>query len=140
MDATTALALATMLHAGFQLTVTGLAYPALARVPVEGWAEAHARHSRAITPLVALCYGALALTAGWALLDAPRSPALVAALACVLGSVLATATAAAPTHGRLGRSGPTPALLGRLLLADRVRAAFAVGAALAGVLAVVARG
>ncbi|GAA4674174.1 hypothetical protein [Nocardioides nanhaiensis] len=140
MDATWALALAVMLHAGFQLTVTVLVYPALARVPAADWAPAHARHSRAITPLVALCYGALAGTAIWALLAAPRSPALVVTLACVLGSVLATATGAAPTHGRLGRSGPTPALLRRLLLADRVRAAFAVGAAAAALVAVTGLG
>lgn len=140
MDSTLALALAAVLHAGFQLTVTVLVYPALARVPVGDWAAAHARHSRAITPLVVLCYGTLAVTAGWALLEAPRSPALVAALACVLGSVLTTAAAAAPTHGRLARSGPTPTLLRRLLLADRVRAGLAVAAAVAAVLAVVARG
>jgi len=140
VDATQALALAAALHAGFQLTVTVLVYPALARVPAQDWAPAHARHSRAITPLVGLCYGALAVTAGWALLDAPRSPALVVALACVAGSVLTTATSAAPTHGRLGRSGPTSALLRRLLVADRVRAAFAVGAAVAAVAAVTAAG
>jgi len=39
--------------------------------------------------------------------------------------VLVTATAAAPTHGRLGR-GRTPELVARLLVADRVRLGCAV--------------
>lgn len=136
MTATIALALAACLHAGFQLTVTALVYPVLARTPADRWPAAHARHSRSITPLVGLAYGALAITSVWALLEAPRSPALVVALAGVTGSVLATATSAAPTHGRLGRAGPTPQLLRRLLVADRVRAGFAVLAAAAAVVAV----
>ena len=52
----------------------------------------------------------------------------------VAGNALALATTAlvaAPTHGRLGREGPTTALLARLLLADRVRL-LAVLVALAG--------
>jgi hypothetical protein len=49
---------AAALHAGFQLTVTAIVYPALASTPVDDWAEAHDRHSRRITPVVAVVYGA----------------------------------------------------------------------------------
>lgn len=86
---------ATAAHAGFQLTVTALVYPALVRVGPEGWQQAHTRHSRAILPLVVLVYGAL----------------------------LVTATASAPTHRRLVT--PEPHLLRRLLVVDRVRAGLA---------------
>ena len=58
-----ALVAATSLHAGFQLTVTLLVYPALARVAPERFAEAHGRHSRAIVPLVGLVYAAVVVTA-----------------------------------------------------------------------------
>ena len=54
---TVALLASTALHAGFQLKVTLVVYPALADVQPNLWAAAHARHSRRITPLVALVYG-----------------------------------------------------------------------------------
>ncbi|GAB3437758.1 hypothetical protein GCM10027517_09540 [Phycicoccus ginsengisoli] len=114
------------LHAGFQLTVTALVYPALARVHASGWTAAHDRHSRAITPLVGLVY-LLLLTAGvWAMAALPLTAGLVTS---ALGAGLAlgtTAVVAAPLHGRLGREGPAPALVRRLLVADRVRCASAL--------------
>ena len=48
---------AAALHAGFQLTVSVLVYPALLRA--EPFAPAHDRHSRSIVPLVLLVYVAL---------------------------------------------------------------------------------
>lgn len=129
-----AFALAAALHAGFQLTVTVLAYPALARVPAASWTEAHARHSRSIVPLVAMSYAGLVAAGAWLLTSSP-GPLGVAAVLAAAGSVVVTAVAAAPTHGRLVT--PDPTLLRRLLLADRVRCACAV---LGAVLAVAAVG
>ena len=43
-------------HLGFQLTVDLVVYPALGEVPREAWFVAHDRHSRRITPVVALIY------------------------------------------------------------------------------------
>ena len=111
---------AAALHLGFQLTVTVLVYPALARVPAAGWTHAHGAHSRAITPLVVVVYGALVVVGAWALVTRWPDPwTLVAALGAVL-SFLATALVAAPTHGRLA-DGRDEHLLRRLLAADRVR-------------------
>lgn len=126
MSASVALAVAAALHAGFQLTVTVLVYPVLARVPAPGWSEAHARHSRLITPLVVLVYGALAATCVWVVADERSTAGLLAVGAAVL-CVVVTAVGAAPTHGRLGRlDAPDPALLRRLLALDRARGALAV--------------
>jgi hypothetical protein len=127
-----ALLAATAVHAGFQTTVTALVYPALARVPAEQWAGTHLAHTRAITPLVALVYGGLAVTGGWALLSGPDGWTLVAVSATAV-AVLVTAVVAAPAHGRLG-GGHDRAFIRRLLRADRVRtvaAVIAVGAAIA---------
>jgi hypothetical protein len=117
---------AAALHLGFQVTVTTLVYPALVRSPESGWAAAHSRHSRGVTPLVATVYAALVAAATWALLAAPLTPALVLTLAGAAMSLATTAFVAAPLHGRLGQEGPTPALLHRLVVADRVRTAGAL--------------
>lgn len=130
-----ALALVAAAHLGFQATVTTLVYPALARTGVERWDDAHGRHSRHITPLVGLLYPALVLSGAAVLLAGP-SPAGWVALAGVTLSVAATAAVAAPTHGRLGREGPRPSLLRRLVAADRVRLAGAVLAAAAATVSV----
>jgi hypothetical protein len=124
---------ATALHAGFQATVTLLVYPALADVPDELWTEAHARHSRRITPLVAVVYVVLAVACAGALLHDPASPGPWVAGVGAAGAALATATVAAPTHGRLA-PGRTPDLVARLLLADRVRFGAAVLALAGGLL------
>jgi len=120
-----ALLAATGVHAGFQATVTVLVYPALARVRVEDWSTAHDAHSRSITPLVAVVYGAAVVSAGGALRQSPGAAGVWVAALGTAGAVLVTATAAAPTHGRLGR-GRTPELVARLLVADRVRLGCAV--------------
>ena len=128
MTATEALLVVTALHAGFQLVVSVVVYPALADVPAGLWASAHAAHSRRITWVVAPLYAAVLAACAWALLAVPLSPGTAVALA---GSALAlgtTALVAAPTHGRLGSEGKRPELVRRLLVADRVRT---VGAVLA---------
>lgn len=111
---------ATGLHAGFQATVTVLVYPALARVRPEDWTPEHDAHSRRITPLVAVVYGAAVVACVGSVLALPGSAGVRLAALGTAGAVLVTATAAAPTHGRLGRR-RTPALVSRLLLADRLR-------------------
>jgi hypothetical protein len=128
-----ALLSATGLHAGFQATVTVLVYPALARVRTEDWPIAHDVHSRSITPLVALVYGAALVACVGSLLDTPTSVGVWVAASGTAGAVLVTAVAAAPTHGRLGR-GRTPELVRRLLVTDRLRLVGAV-VALAGAIA-----
>ena len=134
MSPSEALLGATALHTGFQLVVSVLVYPALVAVPAPDFAAGHARHSRRIVPLVVLVYGAVVVACTWVLIDGPRSPSAV--LSCAASALAGGTTAflAAPTHARLGRDGPTSALLVRLLLADRVRCAAAVvalGAAVA---------
>ncbi len=128
-----ALLTATAVHLGFQATVTAVVYPALARVPSAQWAVAHRAHSRAITPLVAVVYGALTLAGGWALLSG-ANPWTLVALAATAVAMLTTALVAAPAHGRLS-AGHDPQLTGRLLRADRVRAAAAAVALAAAALA-----
>lgn len=123
------LALVTTAHLGFQATVTVLVYPALARMAGEPqWGRAHEQHSRRIPLLVAVLYPALVLSGAWLVVDGPGAAGWVALLGVAV-AIGATAVSAAPTHGRLGREGPTPALVRRLLLADRVRLAGAVVAA-----------
>lgn len=130
-----ALALAAALHAGFQVTVTALAYPALAAVPADRFAAAHDAHSRRIVPLVGLVYLALLGAGAWVLAAAPLGVAVWAALAAEGATLLVTAALAAPLHGALGGRGPDPALLRRLLVVDRGRAALSVAGLVAAVLA-----
>ena len=134
ITAPVALLAATAAHAGFQVSVTVLVYPALARVPDERWAAAHTAHSRAITPVVAVVYGLLAVASVWALFTGPGVCTLVS-LSAVAVAVAVTAFLAAPAHGRLA-TGRDPALLRRLLRADRVRAVAAVLATAAAIPAV----
>lgn len=119
-------------HAGFQVTVSALVYPALVRVPIDGWSTAHARHSRAIAPIVGIVYGALLVTGCWVVVT-ERTLASVAAVMIGAGALAVTAALAAPLHGRL--SSPEPALLRRLLVVDRARAVLAVGCLAAAVVA-----
>jgi hypothetical protein len=141
---TTALLAATAAHAGFQATVTVLVYPALARLPDGGWARGHGAHTRAITPLVVVVYGALLVACAGAAVSALRSADAGVAAVAVWVSVAATAvvlvltaTLAGPTHSRLA-SGRTEALVHRLLLADRGRLVGALVALVAAAWAVVA--
>ena len=122
LDASTALLVAACLHAGFQATVTLAVYPALADLPLEDWERGHDAHSRRITVLVAPLYGLLLATSAWSLISGPDAATWVA-LAGLAMAGGTTAAVAAPLHGRLGREGPRPALLRRLLVADYVRSA-----------------
>jgi hypothetical protein len=130
----TALVAAGGLHLGFQAVVTIVVYPALAATRPDDWDVVHAAHSRRITSVVAPLYVVVAAACLWVLVDGPLT---VWTLLAMAGHVLAagtTAAVAAPSHGRLGRDGPSPRELHRLLTADRVRlagTALALGAALA---------
>lgn len=130
---TVLLVAATALHAGFQLTVTTLTYPALVEVEAARFARAHGVHSHRIIPLVALVYGLLVVACLGALVTAAGSAAVWMAGVASGVAVLVTAVRAAPLHGRLGRLGPEPALLRSLTRADRVRTAAAVVALVAAV-------
>ncbi|GAA1906737.1 hypothetical protein GCM10009737_04420 [Nocardioides lentus] len=112
--------LATGLHAGFQLTVTLVVYPAFRRVPAAAWSGFHDGHSRGIAPLVGVLYAGLLAAAAGVLVVGPRGPGLWLGLAGVGLALATTALVAAPTHGRLG-DGPEPGLLRRLRCADLVR-------------------
>ena len=131
--AETALLAVTAVHVGFQTTVTMLVYPALARVSAQEWASAHQIHSRTITPLVAVVYGALVIVCGWVLVSGAQAWTLVA-VAAVAATFVSTGFAA-HLHGLLG-AGHDRARIGRLLLVDRIRLAAAVTAFAAAVLAV----
>ena len=122
---------ATALHAGFQLTVSRVVYPALGDLPPATWRRAHDAHSARIGPLVAVVYPALAVALAGRLLARPDRATLAAAAASAL-TVAVTATGAAPLHARLGR-GHDPRLVARLLRADRARSVLAVAALAAAV-------
>ncbi|PRY15343.1 hypothetical protein [Kineococcus rhizosphaerae] len=106
--------------------MTAVVYPALAATPGADFVRVHTAHSRRITPVVAGVYGALLAAWGWVLVSAPLTPWLLAALVGSAGALGSTALVAAPTHARLGRDGPRPPLLRRLLRADAVRCAGAL--------------
>jgi hypothetical protein len=130
-DAVVALAVVGAAHAAFQLTVSVVVYPALASVGADQFTLAHDAHSRRIVLLVVPLYAALVAVCGWAVATDPR-PLVQAAVAAHGLALLTTALVAAPTHGRLGTSGPTPSLLRRLAVFDGVRSVAAVvGLALA---------
>lgn len=137
MSPVVAFALASALHAGFQLTVTVLAYPVLGGRHPDEWKAAHARHSRAIVPLVVVVYAALVLTGGLLVAAGPDGAGWLA-LAGAAAALIVTAAVAAPTHGRL--TDRDDALVARLLMADRWRCACAVGGAVMALVAVVTQG
>lgn len=133
-----ALVAATAVHAGFQLTVTSVVYPALSRVPADRFEETHGAHSRSIVPVVALSYSMLLAAVLWAVLALPSSLWVWVAAVGALSAGLTTALVAAPTHGALARE-RRPELMQRLLVADRVRSVGAV-VALTGAVAAAAVG
>nr|WP_246315527.1 hypothetical protein [Kineococcus aurantiacus] len=108
-------------HAGFQATITLVAYPALVATPAGSWAQVHTAHSRRVTPLVAVVYGAVLAAWVWVFTDGGLGAATWVAAAGSVTTGATTALRAAPTHTRLGREGPRPELLRRLLRADRLR-------------------
>ena len=121
------LVVATAVHAGFQLVVTLLVYPALATVPDSSWADAHTAHSRRITPVVAVVYAGLVGASASAILGDP-SPARTWSVALSGVAVLVTAAVAAPAHRRLGLS-RDPEVWRRLMAGDRLRCAAALASA-----------
>lgn len=114
---------AAALHAGFQLTVTIVVYPAL--LHAEPFGPAHARHTSSIVPVVALVYGALVASGVLRLLVGDVDAAAVVALGGAVVAAATTALVAAPTHGRL-EEGRSEVLSRRLVRADLVRTAAAV--------------
>jgi len=136
VTATEALLAVSALHAAFQVVVSVVVYPALADVPPELWAPAHAAHSRRITWVVGPLYVVVAAVCLWVLTSWPVSVAVAGALVGHAVAAGTTALVAAPTHGRLGRDGKQPELVRRLLVCDRVRTVAAVVALLASVVAV----
>jgi len=133
---TVALLTSTALHAGFQLTVMLVVYPALADVQPDLWAVAHGRHSRRITPLVALVYGAALACCVEVLINSgdnstTQLAGMVIAIAGTVAAIAVTAFCAGPAHRRLD-SGLDPVLVRRLLSCDRwrtVAAALTLGGA-----------
>ena len=114
-------------HLGFQVTVDLVVYPALGEVPREAWFVAHDRHSRRITPVVALIYPPLVLLLGWTVIAEPRGIATWLAAAGGLVAVGATAGVAAPVHGRLSIA-PVADRRRLMRLLDRVNRVRTIGA------------
>jgi len=139
VTATETLLVVSGLHAGFQLAVTVVVYPALADVPPDRWVGAHAVHARRITALVAPLYAAVLAVCGWVLVEGPYSVAAFFAVAGHVSALGTTAAVAGPAHGRLGREGKQPGLVRRLLVADRVRTLGAVTALVSSAVAVSVR-
>ena len=125
LDAVVALAVVGSAHAAFQASVSVVVYPGLAGVGREAFAAAHDAHSRRIVVLVGPLYAALVGVGTWAALSDPR-PLVLAAVVAHGVALLVTAAVAAPTHGRLGSSGPDRVLLRRLARADWARTAAAL--------------
>ena len=132
MEPVVAFALASTPHAGFQLTVPVLVYPALASRSASEWATHPHRHPRGIGPVVLLVYGALVSSGAVLVADGPGAAGWVALALTVLTFAL-TAFGAAPIHGRL--TVRDEALVRRLLVVDRWRCAAAVTATVAAVAA-----
>jgi hypothetical protein len=124
--ATTAFLAAAAAHAGFQATVTLVVYPTLSHVRAAHWRQAHDRHSRAVLPLVAVSYLALAATGAWWLATDWSTLSVVAVVLAAL-SMAVTAVLAAPLHRRLIRR--DEAALARLLSVDKARTVLAFAAA-----------
>jgi hypothetical protein len=119
----TALVAAGGLHLGFQAVVTIVVYPALVATRPADWDAVHAAHSRRISYVVGPLYVVVAAACLWVLVAGPLTVWTLLALAGHAVAAGATAAFAAPSHGRLGRVGPSVPELHRLLTADRVRLA-----------------
>lgn len=135
MDASTALLAVSAFHAGFQLVVSVVVYPALADTTVDAWGPVHDRHSRRILMVVAPLYPAIVGVCLWVLVAGPVTASVVVAVAGNLFAVAVTAVLAAPMHGRLGREGHSHVRIRALLRADWLRTAGAVVALVAACLA-----
>lgn len=119
---------ATWLHAGFQVVITTLVYPTFRDIDDHDWSAFHLRHSRRISGVVALVYGALVTASAGVLVLGAFDFATAATLAAIVLAFVVTATVAAPAHGRLA-SGRATSDVAVLLLGDKVRCVAAVVAA-----------
>lgn len=133
ISAQIAFLVAAAVHAGSQLTVTELVYPALASVGEQDWSRAHVLHSNRILPLVGVIYIYLAGATIWLLAADPGGWTWAGAMLAFLVAAV-TAAGAAPLHGKLTE--PDQRLITQLLTVDRWRAVLAMallGCAIAGV-------
>ena len=78
-----ALVVATSVHAGFQVVVTFLVYPAFRDVPLDHWATYHSDHSRRITGIVVLVYAGLVVASAWVMAAGPRNVGTVPNIAAL---------------------------------------------------------
>jgi len=130
-DASTlALVAATGLHAGFQLVVTAVVYPAFSEVSAQDWPAYHAAHSRRITGVVVVVYVLVVAACGWVLTVDVANTATTVAIAASGLAILATATLAAPAHRRLAPESRDVDLVA-LRRADYLRCAATMVAAVA---------
>ena len=131
--------LTTAAYAGFQWTVQVLVYRQFPGVPREAFPDHEAAHSRRISPLVGVLFGACALSTAGLLAVRPDGVPLagIVVSAALFATVLVvTATLAVPEHRRLGAGFDADAYR-RLLRADLARTvAASANAALAFVLVV----
>lgn len=117
--------------AGVGWTVQLVVYPAFALVGEQRWVEYHARHSRAISRVVAVPWLAQGVSTAALLVGGLRVASAGLAVLALL-TVVVTVAAAVPSHGRLA-AGVREDELRRLLRANLVRTlawtASAIGAA-----------
>ena len=132
MTASVLLVAATALHAGFQLVVTLVVYPALAATPAERWPSTHAAHVHRIVPVVGLVYGSV-LVAVCSRSGRRRGCAVGGGRGVHGGGRVTASWPRRRTDGSAGRLDER--VLRRLVAADRVRLAAAVTAAVAALVA-----
>jgi hypothetical protein len=123
------LAALTMYTVGVSALTTRVSYPLYAAVPAPAFVAYHWRYSRQIIPVVIV--PAFACFLGCLILPLSRPAAVPAWMALVIAAggltaLLATVTAAIPSHLRLQRDGFGAAAYGRLRFADRIRTAACV--------------
>jgi len=118
--AAVSLVAATWLHAGFQLVVTLVVYPAFPEVRAEDWRRHHGAHSRRITPVVVLVYGLVVATCAWTVARGLSDVVTVLAVASSGVTLLVTGMLAGPAHRRLTTE-RTTGNLAALRWSDRVR-------------------
>jgi len=128
--------------AGIGWVVQCVVYPAFALVGASEWAAYHARHTRAITPVVGLPWAAQGISTVALLLAPGRLAADLGLSALALVTVVSTVAVAVPAHARLAaidtRAVPgSESVLRVLLRANLVRTlAWSVAMATAGALVV----
>ena len=116
-------AAATLFMTGLTWFVQVVHYPLFPLVGDDGFPEYHEAHSRRTTWVV-LPPMLVELVTSFALLFDPPADRLglvIAGAALAAATWILTVAAAAPAHGRIGREGLGPDLIGRLLRISRVR-------------------